>query len=530
MRLTHGALLFSFATFTAFVALLPTSFSFSRYSGSAVDADFHLTGTHLVKQSSSNDDNYRSETFQESILPDGHLTNVLCLELNWFWVDISLSSLRREFEELDIKFTLISNTEIEERELRTPTPLEYSTKYASSDHDIRHRSFKGYYLWDLAMGALCRENKVEPFDIQADIEAWRPKLLAAYEQIVRDIIIAEELIRRHKPSIILYVQGHVGMSAALRAAAQQAGVPVLSLENSMHKDKLVWDCFSGISTQSKQARVMFDAESIDTAQSKGAIENYFSNIAGIKMKQHESNTFHENREPLPNIMLEGNRTVLYIGQVYNDASIVFGLRDDFVSQSHLIEQLTKIVDEIDAKLVIRLHPKECSGIPGDDMERLTANMMKEHVKKGYTRDVLTFINNNTDKYTWDDCRVYNTYDLIRAADVIVTINSQAGLEAAALGKPLIATGEGFYTGMDFCKDVHSVSELKGSLVEALAGQSGYTSDIPLEVAVKFMYFYVYQYGIPRSATSVRDKALWSASHCVHMRSRNVNNPVGADLV
>ena len=138
------------------------------------------------------------------------------------------------------------------------------------------------------------------------------------------------------------------------------------------------------------------------------------------------------------------KTFLFLGQVYNDAAVVFGLRDAFASQSHIIEHLVEIVAEMDANLDIRLHPKECSGIKGDDMEKLTVRKLEEHVRKGHVRDILPVIKNNSLKYTLDDCRTYVTYDLIRAADVVVVTNSQAGLEAAALGKPIITVGEAFY--------------------------------------------------------------------------------------
>ena len=90
-------------------------------------------------------------------------------------------------------------------------------------------------------------------------------------------------------------------------------------------------------------------------------------------------------------------------------------------------------------------------------------------------------------------------------------NSQAGLEAAALGKPIITVGEAFYGALDFSEDAASLSELKVAISRALSETDRGRRQALQEQAVKFMYFYVYEYAIIRSAEAVVDKARWATS-------------------
>ena len=467
--------------------------------------------SHLKQNAGLSAASIRSaDTSAQYNVSSGVLRKAICLELNWFWLDIPLTTLKQAFETAGVELIIVSNVEIEQAVGRTTLPVEFLN--GSNYADIRAWKYKEYALWDLALGTICRNHQVEPFDIISDLVKWTPTIQESYQRTVQEIIVAEELISLHDPCLILYVQGHVGFSAPLRALAKQENVAVLSLENSMHKDKLVWDCVTGISTQSKQAQLLFDPEHIDVVDSMGIINEYFMHIGTLKMKQHESTSLRNSHEVLPPSMSNGKKkTVLFLGQVYNDAAVVFGLREAFASQSHVLEQLVEIIDDMDANLVIRLHPKECSGIKGDDMERLTVHKLEEHTRKGYVRDIFPMFKNNTMKYTFDDCRTYVTYDLIRAADVVVTINSQAGLEAAALGKPLITVGEAFYSALEFCEVVSSPSELKVAVKQAIIENVHGKRQMLREQAVKFMYFYVYKYGMIRSANAVFDKARWTIS-------------------
>ena len=59
------------------------------------------------------------------------------------------------------------------------------------------------------------------------------------------------------------------------------------------------------------------------------------------------------------------------------------------------------------------------------------------------------------------------HDLIRATDLVVTINSTLGWEAALYGKPVITTGLVFYNDFDLIRHVDAPEELPGVIEETL---------------------------------------------------------------
>jgi len=196
--------------------------------------------------------------------------------------------------------------------------------------------------------------------------------------------------------------------------------------------------------------------------------------------------------------------------VYNDAAVVFGLHEAFRSSSHLIQELTSLVSRMKhANLVVRLHPKECLS----DKTRLTTKQMELHVQSKVVKDYRHLFEEDPTKFVLDDCRKYDTYDLIRDADLVVTINSQAGLEAAALGKPLILAGRALYGGMGFSKEVRSVDELRSAIASGIS-KSGEMSVEAHAIAIKLTYVFLFRYSISRKAVDIADLAAWAVeAHC-----------------
>ena len=61
----------------------------------------------------------------------------------------------------------------------------------------------------------------------------------------------------------------------------------------------------------------------------------------------------------------------------------------------------------------------------------------------------------------------NTYKLVDAADVVVTVVSSSGLESVIMGKQVILTGAAFYGKLGFTRDASNPTELKSHLYFAL---------------------------------------------------------------
>lgn len=70
----------------------------------------------------------------------------------------------------------------------------------------------------------------------------------------------------------------------------------------------------------------------------------------------------------------------------------------------------------------------------------------------------------------------NTYDLIEQAKVVVPYVSTVGIEAAALGKPVITEGASCYSGLGFVWSANTAEEYFGLLHQALAGELKMTAE------------------------------------------------------
>jgi hypothetical protein len=62
----------------------------------------------------------------------------------------------------------------------------------------------------------------------------------------------------------------------------------------------------------------------------------------------------------------------------------------------------------------------------------------------------------------------NNYEVLRATDVVVSVNSKSGAEAALLGKRVLVLGDAFYSDAPIVERVESLSALRRRLAEAVA--------------------------------------------------------------
>ena len=146
------------------------------------------------------------------------------------------------------------------------------------------------------------------------------------------------------------------------------------------------------------------------------------------------------------------KTVLFLGQVYTDSAVFkFISKDNFPTQAHLIQHVIAYVQgRADLNLVVRTHPKETMGANNQE----TVNALRRHAERGWnSMNHLPLLQSRGGRFLLDHTNRWNTYDLIRNSDVVVTVNSQVGLEAAALGKPVITTAPSFYSGGGFATEV-----------------------------------------------------------------------------
>jgi hypothetical protein len=136
-----------------------------------------------------------------------------------------------------------------------------------------------------------------------------------------------------------------------------------------------------------------------------------------------------------------------------DELVMVGLVDDFwTSQEMAVLETVKILKEIGGiQLILRIHPH-------------LLHKAKEEITRWNT-----FGNMLARQYDWFKFipahSASNTYDLIKASDLIITCASTVGVEASFFGKPSILLGRAFHESMGITHNPKSSVELKGLILK-----------------------------------------------------------------
>jgi hypothetical protein len=304
----------------------------------------------------------------------------------------------------------------------------------------------------------------------------------------------DRLFRKHlsrfKPHLLVLAQGY-GIEACLaRAEAAKKGTPILAFENTAMKDRLVWEPISGVTVNRNIAGNLFwrmhDFVDMDKAKE-------FCTEAIGKTKANKQD---EHKTPERQWKGTGDRPmILFLGQVYTDSSLLFGIRNEF-GPERVVSALLDWCEAHDTDLVLKLHPKEATGkapVTHQPYRQLTQRKLHAYFGEGHeTRSNLWIDQDNS----WD------TYGLIQRSNLVVTINSQAGLESAIRGKPVITCGRCFYAGHGFTEDVQDENELGVALSRRIDIPQ---REIELRLAMSFFYIFFDKYCVQRQARALLSK-------------------------
>jgi capsule polysaccharide export protein KpsC/LpsZ len=223
---------------------------------------------------------------------------------------------------------------------------------------------------------------------------------------------------------------------------------------------------------------------VAASAAKSYVCEYLENIKQLKNTEHQTT--------LETISKSGKKTVLFIGQVYTDASILFGI-NDFTCPVEIVEQLVNYCLDNDYHLIVKLHPKEAVG--NDILNRPYNNLT---YRKIADRDGL--LGKITSCGFVLDKEEYDTYSLIDIADVCVTVNSQAGLEALIKGKNLLVCGQSYYSGLGFTFEALNSESLFCALDLVLEHNISFLDQDEIN---KFFYIISEKYFMDRTDQSVK---------------------------
>ncbi len=323
----------------------------------------------------------------------------------------------------------------------------------------RDITWKGYSLWGLCKASLASFlGRIEPdLSDAAQVEVVEH----VYGEAVQCLQSMERILLRIRPDAILLFQGGFFDSRCAREVARRLGVRVIALENSMMSDQLFLDDLSGfILNRHRLARLggdMLEVEVVGEDERKTTYDWWRQSLAS-KRPEHRTGGIDDPEEirRLLGIPPEEAPLVL-LGQVATDASVVLD-SPLFPDLSSFIRSVVEAVREgRHTILVIRLHPKEATGntLDGKPYNRMT---FRELERLGITSLPHVRI--------VEDSRV-STYSLIRMAKGCITLTSQAGFEAALMGKRVLVCGDAFYARKGFTMELGHPAFLDTAIAQLL---------------------------------------------------------------
>lgn len=366
-----------------------------------------------------------------------------------------------------------------------------SDRYAENvtANNWKQLEYKGISLWVVARYEICIDCEASIEGLETQIDKYLDRICLHYNRAVQQIDLSLDLVRHYQPMAILIAQGYPLACSVLRHIAVSQGIRVIALENTMHKDRLLWDDCSGITVNRGLARNYWwrHQDHIRTQDAGNFVDDYFGNVSGLKQDEHASPdaTFAGSAD--------GKKTIFYIGQISTDASILFGLDNGFTDQIDVIKTVMRFAQNEGFSLLVKLHPKEHKGKDPlyRDYRKLTLRkLLDDPEAKSLIDQGLELLDSENE---------YDSYDLIAGADVCVTINSQAGLEALAMGKEVVICGDSFYGGLGMTHEATDPKELETCLRRVLVNGVGKNQN---DTAQRFFYNYLENYCVPKNEESV----------------------------
>lgn len=289
--------------------------------------------------------------------------------------------------------------------------------------------YRGIALLEITLYNLCIEH-----DCSAAAMKERPDLRRAATYTfaqARDLIDkAYRILEFYRPRTVIFPQGFILPAAVFRSVARRLGIRTVAIENTFRSDRLCWDDQTGITLNSPIPAAIF--AKTQARNSGDYFQGYLDTARKLKSAEH---SVRNAKRPKA---FDG-RKILFIGQVNTDSSVLFYLGAGFRDQMSAIATAVKFVAGSEGcNLIIKVHPKEIGGLNP---------LMEPYSLERYRvlRQSCTVA--GCDRILIDDTADLDTFAAIEWADLCVTINSQAGLEAAAMGKPVIVCGHANYSSL-----------------------------------------------------------------------------------
>jgi hypothetical protein len=237
------------------------------------------------------------------------------------------------------------------------------------------------------------------------------------------------IILNNTPIDLMICRGNYELDNVLcEIIKNELKIPYMSYENSFIIDHLYFDSFGPICNIMKEMKYKWNIIDKNNIKINDNVSKFFNSC--FYDRGQVSQPEEENDKILKEKILSKNKnfnfnkqTILIVGQVDIDSVVI--LEDTFNNIESFIKYAIDSIDKDKYNIIIRFHP----------------------------RDVIVYnYFYNDDYYKNNFCMFIeyevNTYNLIKFSDIIIVLNSQLGLEAALMGKPVVVCGNPFYNISD----------------------------------------------------------------------------------
>jgi len=341
---------------------------------------------------------------------------------------------------------------------------------ALSAQNYRDVSWEGYNLWALSKSGILASLETPTMEHCGEREL---RVIRYYYVNVAKLIGGSRwAINRYRPDTIILTQGCTPMARPLVEVARDCGIKCVATEGAFLRDYFFCDNATGmIVNRHRASRLDGDwlaTRAFDAVAQKQFLKRYQA-ASSKKRPEHESAPDRAEcgnlRESLQ--IPPGKKIAVFIGQVLTDASITMD-SPHFPDPISLILRVFEFFKtQPDWTLVIRLHPKEESGVSW-----VNAWVNGIGIPPGEPKRPLPYANPTLSKLTAAGLKpipglcaiisgkTVDTQQLMGIADMGITINSQAGLEMLLQGKPVVVCGDAFYAHKGFTNDIGHPASLE----------------------------------------------------------------------
>lgn len=322
----------------------------------------------------------------------------------------------------------------------------------------------------------CVESECSQFDIEAQ-RRLSPQRYDAWLHLAQGVLGRVRLaLLKIKPVGILYLQGYFVDTYIAREVAMRDNLKCIALECTAYSRKIIAETESGIAVNRTSAGECFRRHK--NLVPEKVVADWFVKFREIYFEAKKP----EHCSGVSRLPRHGKPRVFFIGQCYTDSSLLFDEESvGWGDTAAIIDRLLSLCDQKGWELVVKLHPKEHGGFnpllrPYNDLTYRVLLSRRPQIDKDFAAG----------GHTLDRENVFDTRDLITSADVVVTINSQGGLEALMLGRPVVLCGHAFYSSLISVLTVTQPIDMGGVLSDLISNGRSVVSEKEIKC---FLYIY-----------------------------------------